>query len=147
MKSNNAFEYIRQHADNSTAFKIAMGEAKETKELIMAGKIAYLLKMDDFSFKLLSDQRELTRKLISELLYKYLYTQEQYAGTLIELANEFGVGCALLSAGPTGFDNKVTHWYVDSFTPEHWGVRTAFHSLAEAEAYVKNINEYGDFTR
>lgn len=149
--SSNPYEFIRQcHSQAITShdeiYLQAWEHAKTFGSAEFAGRVTYLLsKTNHVDFLILQGHRQMVRDLATEMLGKVLYTQEQFAGKLIALMTEFGVGVAVIDEHTAIFDDNI-FWTVTIYTPEAWGKSYEFQSKEVTEAFAAQINSYGDFT-
>lgn len=150
--STNPFEFIRQCKDNQFSTNQAIIDQSWMHGPEFSGRVAYLIsKSGHVDSIFLQAQRAMVRDLATEMLRKTLYVQEQFAGKLIALMNEFGVGVAFVEYD-RAYYGTVEVCTVTSYTPEGWGVQQSFTSdgyenpKAEAQSLAKQINSYGNFT-
>lgn len=146
--STNPFEFIRQCTrDHLFSTKQGMIDQSWMHGAEFAGRVIHLLSKEgtaDMIF--LQGQRQMVRDLATEMLGKVLYTQEQFAGKLIALMNEFGVGVAFVEKDLHILDpSVVNHYTVVSYTPGAWGKREDFQDESAALQAAEDINNFGNF--
>lgn len=146
--SSNAFEFIRQcrYERKLPDTHRILQEAQRSGIEGLYERVLFIIGLGSEGLPVVQRQRELVRAMMRDALGKFLYTQPQFAGALMELSKEFGVAVTFVDSNTHPFNDKPFQWYVTVYGPEIWGKRFEFETEERAELFATYTNSYGDFT-
>lgn len=146
--SINPFEFIRQcKHERHFSSKESIAEQAWMHGPEFAGRVLHILnKVGCAEMVFFQSQRKMVRELAKEMLGKILYTQQEFAGKLIALMDEFGVGVAFIEEDRNFLEPSIIDSYVViSYVPGAWGERQIFSEHVAAVHIADKINNFGNF--